>query len=253
MKIEEKIKNKFLYSRSKNFFKIIYFLFQRFNLRKFKRNFTVSGIDLLLENFFNNLGIKNGVYIDVGCNHAFINNNTYLLHRNGWKGINIDLDYHFIDMFNFFRPNDFNKQIAISDKVEEVEMYFYHNKSAINTLSKEMHILRGENSKEIKRIKTNTLNNIISNSPFSNSNINFLSIDVEGYEMNVLKGFDLKRYCPEIITVEYIDRTMKKQEFYNQSINNIVNSNLCFYLKNNNYDLVNIIDSDLVFVNKKLN
>ena len=82
--------------------------------------------------------------------------------------------------------------------------------------------------------------------------INFLSIDVEGNELNVLKGFDLKKYYPEVIVIEYLDLKMKELEFYNQNIDVIINSDIYKYLKNYNYNLVNWVHSDLVFVNDEI-
>jgi curved DNA-binding protein CbpA len=161
MKFEEKIKEKILYSKNNNLLKSFYFFLQRFRLKGLRKNYTVTGVDLLLDNFFKNINVKKGIYIDVGCNHPFFNNYTYLLNKNGWSGINIDLDFHYIDMFNHFRPLDFNRQVAISDVRGEADLFFYHNKSAINTLSKEMHLLRGSDAKEIRKIKTETLNNVI--------------------------------------------------------------------------------------------
>ena len=161
MRLEEKIKERFLYSKNNNLLKCFYFFLQRFKLKGLKKNYTVTGVDLLLDNFFKNKNIKQGVYIDVGCNHPLVNNYTYLLYKSGWSGINIDLDFHYIDMFNHFRPLDFNRQVAISDVRGEADLFFYHNKSAINTLSKEMHLLRGSDAKEIRKIKTETLNNVI--------------------------------------------------------------------------------------------
>jgi hypothetical protein len=77
MKFEEKIKEKFLYSKNNNLLKSFYFFLQRFRLKGLKKNYTVTGVDLLLDNFFNNINIKKGIYIDVGCNHPFFNNYTY--------------------------------------------------------------------------------------------------------------------------------------------------------------------------------
>ena len=77
--------------------KSFYFFLQRFRLKGLKKNYTVTGVDLLLDNFFKNINVKKGIYIDVGCNHPFFNNYTYLLNKNGWSGINIDLDFHYID------------------------------------------------------------------------------------------------------------------------------------------------------------
>jgi len=54
-----------------------------------------------------------------------------------------------------------------------------------------------------------------------------------------------------MVIVEYIDPSIR-QEFYYQSISNILNSNLFNFMKNNNFSFVNWLDSDLVFVNNKI-
>ena len=89
---------------------------------------------------------------------------------------------------------------------------------------------------------------IFENSKFSNQLIDFVSIDVEGFELNVLKGFDFKKYKPKILTIEYIDPTMKKEEFYHQNIDNILNSEVYKFMKDNDYHFVQLIHSDLIFV-----
>jgi hypothetical protein len=99
---------------------------------------------------------------------------------------------------------------------------------------------------------TETLNFIIEHSPFNNNKIDLLTIDVEGYEMNVLKGFDIKKYKPDIIILEFIDGSLKKQEFYNHNIQNIINSEIYKYMSLNNYLFVNWIGSDLVFVSQNI-
>ena len=79
-----------------------------------------------------------------------------------------------------------------------------------------------------------------------------MSIDVEGHEIKVINGFDLKKYSPKIVVIEYQDLDMKKEEFYNQNIEKIVNSNIYKHMINKDYVLVNWLHSDLVFINKKL-
>ena len=176
--IEKYLKQKFLFTEKNNFLKSLYFFVHRFYNRKnsVNRSFTRYGLDLLLKHYFRNK--KEGIYIDVGCFHPKLANNTYLLYKKGWKGINIDVDSHTIEIFNYLRPRDYNKQIAISDKPGEVDLYFYHDRSAINTLSKETFDSRGGKSFDIRKIKAETLNYIIENSPFKDNKIDFLTIDV---------------------------------------------------------------------------
>jgi FkbM family methyltransferase len=241
MKFDEIIKNKFLYSRKSNFVKYIYFYSQYLKSKiKLKKSYSNWGIDMMADFFFRNK--KEGTYIDVGCHHPLINNNTYPLYKRGWKGINIDIDYGAIDSFNFLRSKDTNIKIAVSDTTGEAELFFYHNRAAKNTLSKE----KGFDSKEIQKIKTSTLNKVIENSIYKDKKINFISIDVEGYELNVLKGFDFKKYKPDLVVLELIQEGMT--EFFHQNIENIQNSEVYLYMIKHDYKLINWIHDDLVFV-----
>ena len=104
----------------------------------------------------------------------------------------------------------------------------------------------GSSSKSIKKINTNTLNNIIENSKFKDKKINFLSIDVEGFELKVLKGFNLDKYKPDLIVLEFIQPNIK--EFSEQNINIIQESELYKYMISKNYKMINWIHADLVFV-----
>ena len=241
MKIEEKIKNKYLYSKKTNIFKFFYFYFQ-FLKAKFKPRLAYShwGIDLIITKLLNS---KNkGIYIDVGCHHPFLNNHSYLLYKSGWEGINIDIDYNSIDMFNFFRKSDVNIQTAVTDHKGEVDLFFYHNRAAKNTISKEF----GSDAKEQKKINSDTLNNIIENSKFKDSKIDFVSIDVEGNEMNVLNGYNLKKYKPKLILLEFI--LPNKKEFYEKDINEITDSEVYKFLIKNEYKLINWNHDDLLFM-----
>ena len=131
-----------------------------------------------------------------------------------------------------------------------MDLYFYHDKSPINTLSKSVANFQNADIKEIRSVDTKTLNSIIENSQYKNSKIDFLSIDVEGLELEVLKGFDISLYKPKIIVIEYLDLSLKKLEIKNLNIDNITNSSVYHFMKNNNYILINWIHSDLVFAHK---
>ena len=217
---------------------------------KYKKiSYSLNAVDLIIDYIFKNT--KKGIYIDIGAQHPISNNNTYLLFKRGWKGINIDLDKKNIDLFNISRPNDVNLNYAVSNKEGEAELYFYHETSPINTLSKEVQEYQKANVKEIKKIKTFTLNYILEKINF-NEKIDYMNIDVEGYEEKVLGGFDIKRYKPNVISVEYLDLKMKKLEFKNNNILNLLNSDLYKYFVDNNYYFVNWIHGDLIFVHKDL-
>ena len=212
-------------------------------------SYSYGGIDALVENIFKD---KNkGFYVDIGCGHPIKNNNTYLLSKKNWFGVNIDLDIDNIDLFNIYRPSDLNITTAISDEVGEVDLFFYHSKSAINTINKQTADYQKAKISNIKKIKTNTLNNVLNNSKYSNLQIDLLSIDIEGSEFLALKNFDFNKYNPKVIVVEYLDLSLPALEIKNLNINSAINSEIYKLIVSKNYTLVNMLHSDLVFVNDK--
>jgi len=213
-----------------------------------KNYYSFSGVDVIIQNIFRNK--QKGFYVDVGCQNPIKNNNTYLLHKKGWFGLNIDLDKDNIDIFNVSRPNDENINTAISNKVGQTDLYFYHKKSPINTIDKSTSNFQKANVSEIKKIQTNTLNNILYNSKYKNTKINLLSVDVEGHELQVFEGLDFNLHKPEVIVVELLDLSVKKLEIKNLNIENLFNTELYKFLTSKNYILVNCIYSDLIFINK---
>lgn len=215
---------------------------------KYKKNsYSFNSVDLIVDYIFKTK--KKGFYLDVGAQHPVSNNNTFLLFKKGWSGINIDLDKKNIDLFNIARPKDTNLNYAISDSEKEVDLFFYHDTSPINTLNEKVSNFQQAKVNKIKKIKTKILNNVLDNLNFKN-HIDYMNLDVEGHEIQVLKGFNINKYRPSVISVEYLDLNMKKLEFKNNDVNNILNSDLYKYFIQNNYYFVNWLHGDLIFVHK---
>ena len=215
---------------------------------KYKKiSYSFNAVDLIIDYIFKDKKI--GFYLDIGCQHPVSNNNTYLLFKRGWNGINVDLDIKNIEIFNLSRPKDINLNLAISSSLSEQKLYFYHDISPINTLSKDVSSFQNAQVKEIKNIKTITLNNLLKNLDF-NKHIDYMNIDVEGHELDIFKGFDLHLYKPSVISVEFLDLKMKQLEFKNNDLSRIINSDIYNLLTNNNYYLVNWLHADLIFVHK---
>ena len=171
-----------------------------------------------------------------------------MLNKKGWSGINIDLDEENIELFNSYRRKDINLATAVSDKEGETDLYFYHSKSALNTISKQNADFQKAKVSSIRKIKTQEINKILENSPYKDKKIDFLSIDVEGSELSILKNFDFKKYSPKVIVVEYLDLSLKKLEIKNLNIDNIIKSDIYKFIISNNYTLANVLHSDLVFI-----
>ena len=233
------------------FFNYIYYHFNLFfkKINSRKNFYSYSGIDLLVSNIFKNS--KKGFYVDVGAQHPIKNNNTYLLFKKGWEGINIDLDKKNIELFKIDRKRDSNINEAVYSSKVKKKLYYYHDGSPINTMSLKVASYQKAKIKEIRNIQTTTLDMLIAKTRFKNRQIDFLTIDVEGLELDVLHGLSLKKYKPKIVVVEYLDLTAKKLELINLDIKKILSSKVYKFMIKNNYTMINWLHSDIIFVHNR--
>lgn len=155
-----------------------------------------------------------GFYIDVGCFHPIHWNNTYLLFKKNWSGINIDLSEFSIDLFKYMRPDDLNYNFAISNKSEKIKFYYQKQLSLLSTIEmgQAKKVFQG-NIKE-KIIQSYTLDIVLDMGKFKNKKIDFLNIDVEGADFKVLQGLSLEKIKPELICVEIHDKKIDKSEIF---------------------------------------
>ncbi len=197
-----------------SFFKYYFYFFKNYKLIKNSESFSQEGEDKFLLEYFKDR--INGFYIDVGAFHPYRINNTYLLYKKGFRGINIDISATSIDFFNIARPDDINLNVGASDRFEEKFFFSKKNLSFHNTLSKSLaeSDMQTEPFKKKYSISCKPLDEIIEETKFSNKIIDFLNIDAEGYDYQVLLGLNLKRYCPEVICIEISPLVDKKNEHY---------------------------------------
>jgi len=177
-----------------------------------KKSYSLDGEDSFVEKYFKETPV--GFYIDVGCHNPIYLNNTFLLHKKKWKGINIDTSQFAIDLFNYMRPNDLNYNCAVSNKNENVKLYFQKEFSLLNTIeiNHAKKFMQG-NIKE-KRIEAFTLDEILNRSIYKNSKIDFLDIDVEGADLKVLEGLSFDKFKPKLICVEIHEKKIEESEIY---------------------------------------
>ena len=235
----------FKFSKSYPIFKNI-FLYYNIYIRNFKFFFNSSqfGEDKKIIKLFKEK--KNGTYLDLGCFHPIRQNNTYLFHKLGWKGINIDLNPVSIELFNIARPKDINICMAISSNKGSKNLFFDHELSSLNTISKNHTLFLKEafGKKNLKKkiIKTNTLNNILKENKIKK--IDFMNIDIEGNELEVLKtlnfkNLDIKVICIEIVNYDIYSKNIKTNK-----------KKIVTILKKNNYDLKFKTFVNYIFIKK---
>lgn len=167
------------------------------------KSFSQEGEDLFLIRYFR--AQKVGFYIDVGAHHPKKFSNTYSLYLKGWHGINIDAMPGVKSTFNRNRRRDINIESGVSLRVGNLD-YYQFTTSAVNTFSKEEADLKitkkGYKLKSIISISTQPLRSILKKNMPKEQLIDFMSIDVEGLELDVIDSNDWEKYRPKLVLIE---------------------------------------------------
>ena len=209
---------------------LYYNLYYRHKVFLNRKNYSQYGEDIFISEFFKTN--TKGFYVDIGSFHPLMYNNTVLLYKKGWTGINIDLNQTTIDLFNIIRPKDKNICAAISTREREVKLFFEHNFSPLNTINNEFFSALNMSESKQKKFQEKSISTISFESAIKNlgkiPKVDFLNIDVEGSDLDVLQSFDVKKYKPALICIElYPDEKLKKN-----------NQDIIEYLSSNNYSLI---------------
>ena len=176
--------------------------------------------------------IKKGFYIDIGAYHPYKGSLTYNLYNRKWNGINLDISKSSIDLFNIARPSDININCAVSEFNGET---FYYENSPIN--QQNSLIPQDENQKKIK-IQSYKLSEILKMQNINS--VDYINIDTEGNELEVLMGIDFSKINPILFTIE--DNSF--------DLNDEIKKKKIIFLKEKNYELINIIGVTMFFVKK---
>ncbi len=169
-----------------------------------KMSYSRGGEDLILEEIFGT-GKSKGFYVDVGAFHPIKYSNTFKFYLKGWRGINIDANKEVIDLFKKIRPRDINFSGGVGSETGVFEYFIFEEDQSMNTFStsfKGQVEQEGTGLSEVKSIKVRTLVSILDEFLPESMKIDFISIDVEGLDLEVLKSNDWKKYRPKAIVVE---------------------------------------------------
>jgi FkbM family methyltransferase len=168
----------------------------------FRSSYSQEGEDLILERLFQDQ--YSGFYVDVGAHHPKRFSNTHRFYRRGWRGINIEPNPDALALFQRRRKRDINLGYGVANKDGEL-LYYMFNDPALNTFDRELSGQRPADRYRIvetKNIPVQRLSEILEEYLPSGTSIDFMTIDVEGLDLEVLESNDWSRFRPACLLVE---------------------------------------------------
>lgn len=199
-------------------------------------SFSNDGEDLILIKYL--AKINDGNYIDIGSHQPVKGSNTFLFYLLKWQGICIDPLPSLRNKYKFFRSRDKFINAGVigsnSKNKKELKYYYYKYNTDNSTLDpnrvKELSTKFGREPSSIISIPKITISEMLhADKKFKsiNKEIHLLSLDIQGFEFDILNDFFTCNIFPWIICVEEIGKTA----------DTLKNGKIYSLMKNNNYML----------------
>jgi FkbM family methyltransferase len=159
--------------------------------------------DAVLSKLFE--GYATGFYIDVGGGHAIADNVSFLFYERGWRGIVVEPQLALGRLYRRVRPRDVLVSALAGREEGTLELFEADRFHGLSTASPD-HATAAEQAgiagKRVAKPVT-TLAKLCAE--HAGKVIEFLKVDVEGHEAEVLAGNDWKRFRPRVVLVEAIE------------------------------------------------
>ncbi len=198
-------------------------------MKEARYGYSQFGEDLILAHLFGQIGINKPTYLDIGANEPRFISNTFYFYCRGSKGVLIEPNPYLFKKLKNIRPKDIvlNTGIGFSE-IAEADFYIFPNAvNGLNTFSEkearhwEETGMKGLGKIAVERVikmPLTPINNILQQY-FTTKAPNFISLDVEGLDLEILKSLDFEKYQPEVICVETLGYDTNQQGF---KLNNII-------------------------------
>lgn len=173
-------------------------------------SYSQCGEDLIVRYIFTLRGITKPTYLDIGAHHPLALSNTALFYKTGSRGINVEANPDLIKKFERKRPGDINLNIGIGEAEGKLDFYVMED-NTLSTFSKEeAERMQTLDKKLIKKVQVDvhTLDFVLKKY-CKNVFPDFLSIDVEGLDFEILKSIDYSASGPKVICVEAAEYSPK--------------------------------------------
>jgi FkbM family methyltransferase len=141
-----------------------------------------------------------GFYVDVGANDPVRTSNTFMFYRRGWRGITVEAQPDLVEQHRRVRPRDRAVCAVVSDEVRELTLTEFPNQG-FATVEEAPEWAEKQPVRRRQRVRPRTLTDILE-SEGAPDRFEFLSVDVEGHDLHVLRSLDFSRFRPLLIAAE---------------------------------------------------
>lgn len=163
------------------------------------------GEDLSVLEYFLTIGKPVITYLDIGANHPKLHSNTYLFYRNGSSGVLVDANSKICKKLQKSRAQDKTINVGIASTGRGIMDLTVMDIDGLSTLNPEWkeHILAQGITSETgtQSVKIIGINSLLEEH-FPQLPPDYVSIDIEGMDFEVLKAWDFTRWRPRIICIE---------------------------------------------------
>ena len=155
--------------------------------------------DVLLARAF--AGQESGFYVDVGAAHPVELSVTKHFYESGWRGVNVEPVEELFERLSADRPRDVNLQVVLSDHEGAATLFVAPGFFELSSVSaKQVGVVGGELDLVPRPVEVTTLARVCDR--YAPAVVDFLKIDVEGHEQQVIAGGDWQRHRPRVLVIE---------------------------------------------------
>lgn len=171
----------------------------------FQMSHSQFGEDMILSWLFRHYRGRPGFFVDIGAYHPITFSNTYALYCRGWRGINVEPRPGALAEFTAFRSRDVNLQLCVTpEPAGDVTLYEFeegiHN--TIDPADADNSVAEGRKLVAKHLLPSSTLSRLLNSYMPPGTNLDLLTIDVEGVDEAILQSFDWSRYAPMVVVFE---------------------------------------------------
>ena len=193
----------------------------------FKKSYSQCGEDMIVNFIAAALGISNFKYLDIGAYHPSKLSNTYYFYKNNYTGVCIEPDPTLFREFLLEREKDICLNIGVSGSEKGVSDFYVFEQKTLNTFSsgeaKRYQNEEGQKLETIVPVELCSLNNIIKQ--YFSVHPSFISLDIEGMDLEVIRSFDFAAFPVEIFCIETLTFSTNNMEHKVEDISEIMHAN----------------------------